>query len=110
MRTARDPLAGDHGRRVEPPGEPDLRTPPTAKSLAALCEGVGDELLDLLPLALGDEWAELRLRLQAVSDPQLVRLLDQIGEELLVDGALNVEPLDAGADLPAVRKCPPRGP
>ncbi len=68
----------------------------------ALGQGVGDVLLDLLHRLFVDQGADLHAVVEAVSDPQRLRRLRQLGDELVMDGGLHIEAVGADAGLARV--------
>src|SRR5579884_1079919 len=57
-----------------------------------------------LDLALRDERADQRLRVERVADRELLRALDQLGDEAVVERALHDDPRRGGAGLAAVEE------
>ena len=83
----------EHGRRVER-ARPVLRLP-AGHDLGSLLDALLDEAVHLAPVILGDERADLRLRVERVADLQRLRLLRELRDELVVDRASRPAPANA---------------
>ena len=100
-------LADQHRGLVEPARQADGRSVSSRDNVRPVLARVGDELLDDGPLALGDERAEIDARIVAVADPQGRGPGHEALDERVVQRAVHVDPLDARADLAAVREGAP---
>src|SRR5207253_6821424 len=100
--------AGEDRRLVEPARQADLRPVAAEPKLRAAGSRIVDELLDARSLLLGDQRPQLGPELLAAADPQAPRPARELLDERLLKRPCDVDALDPGADLPAVRERTPQ--
>ena len=89
------------------PPKPGRGAVATCQQLCAVLDCISDESLDTSALRLADQRTQLDSRIATVADPQGARAIDETLDERAVKRAVDVDALDAGADLAAVREGSP---
>src|SRR5690606_16477338 len=83
-----------------------LGPPPAPEDPRPLLSRVGYVGLRLLPLRLAEDRSEVDIGVEAVPEPEPLRPFHQLRGELLGGRLLDVDPIDADADLAHVREGP----